>query len=88
MLTGKCFYICGDYIRIPDCLYFGVLKRLEWVEATSETEQSSIQENYSPAPERTYYRLTKKGVEAGDDLWSNPLFTLYPEIGPSHMKKE
>ena len=26
-------------------------------------------------------------IEAGDDLWSNPLFTLYPEIGPSHMKR-
>ena len=43
-------------------------------------------ENYPPAPERTYYRLTEKGIEAGDELWSNPLFTLYPEIGPSHMK--
>lgn len=68
-------------------MYFGVLKRLGWVEVTGETETSSIQENYPPAPERTYYRLTKKGVEAGDELWSNPLFTLYPEIGPSHMKK-
>ena len=26
-------------------------------------------------------------IVAGDELWSNPLFTLYPEIGPSHMKK-
>ncbi|MFC1955089.1 hypothetical protein ACFLWZ_00880 [Chloroflexota bacterium] len=68
-------------------MYFGVLKRLEWVEVTSETEPSAIQDNYPPAPERTYYRLTKKGIEAGDDLWSNPLFTLYPEIGPSHMKR-
>jgi hypothetical protein len=67
-------------------MYFGVLKRLEWVEVTGQTEASSIQDNYPPAPERTYYRLTRKGVEAGDELWSNPLFTLYPEIGPSHMK--
>ncbi|MFC1994897.1 hypothetical protein ACFLVK_00630 [Chloroflexota bacterium] len=67
-------------------MYFGVLKRLEWVEATLETEPSAIQDNYPLAPERTYYRLTKKGIEAGDGLWSNPLFTLYPEIGPSHMK--
>lgn len=67
-------------------MYFGVLKRLGWVEATGKTEASSIKENYSPAPERIYYRITKKGVEAGDELWSNPLFTLYPEIGPSHMK--
>ena len=69
-------------------MYFGVLKRLEWVEVTGQTEASSIQDNYPPAPERTYYRLTKKGVEAEDELWSNPLFTLYPEIGPSHMKKD
>ena len=67
-------------------MYFGVLRRLGWVEVTGQTEASSIQENYPPAPERTYYRLTKSGIEAGDELWSNPLFTLYPEIGPSHMK--
>jgi hypothetical protein len=67
-------------------MYFGVLKRLGWVETTDQTEVSSIQENYPPAPERTYYRLTEKGINAGDDSWSNPLFTLYPEIGPSHMK--
>ena len=67
-------------------MYFGVLKRLGWVEATGHTETSSIQDNYPPAPERTYYRLTKTGIEAGDESWSNPLFTLYPEIGPNHMK--
>jgi hypothetical protein len=67
-------------------MYFGVLKRLGWVEPTQETEPSAIQGNYPPAPERTYYRLTREGIEAGDALWSNPLFTLYPEIGPSHMK--
>ena len=68
-------------------MYFGVLKRLGWVEVTGETESSSIQDNYSPAPSRTYYKLTEEGKRAGDDLWSNPLFTLYPEVGPSHMKK-
>ncbi|WP_228368660.1 hypothetical protein [Dehalococcoides mccartyi] len=68
-------------------MYFGVLKRLEWVEATNRTEASAIQDNYSSAPERVYYKLTKKGIEANEELWSNPLFTLYPEIGPSHMKK-
>jgi len=67
-------------------MYFGVLKRLGRVEVTGQTEMSSIQDNYPPAPERTYYRLTKKGIEAGDELWSNPLFTLYPDIGTSHMK--
>ena len=68
-------------------MYFGVLKRLGWVETTEETQPSAIQDNYPPAPSRTYYRLTKKGVEASEELWSNPLFTLYPEIGPSHMKR-
>ncbi len=68
-------------------MYFGVLKRLGWVEVTERMEPSSIQENYASAPKRTYYRLTKKGIQAGDERWSNPLFTLYPEIGPSHLKK-
>ena len=68
-------------------MYFGVLKRLGWVEVTNETEPSAIQDNYPPAPRRVYYRLTRQGREAGDELWSNPLFTLYPEIGPSHSKK-
>jgi hypothetical protein len=68
-------------------MYFGVLKRLGWVEVTGQIETSAIQDNYPPAPERVYYRLTNSGIEAGDELWSNPLFTLYPEIGPSHIKK-
>jgi len=68
-------------------MYFGVLKRLGWVEVTGRTEASAIQDNYPSAPERTYYRLTKIGIEVGEEPWSNPLFTLYPEIGPSHMKK-
>ena len=69
-------------------MYFGVLKRLGWVEISGQTEASTIQDNYPSAPERTYYRLTKKGVEAGDEMWSNPLFTLYPEIGANHMKPQ
>ena len=68
-------------------MYFGVLKRLGWVEVTDQTEPSAIQDNYPPAPQRVYYRLTKQGADAGEVPWSNPLFTLYPEIGPSHAKK-
>ena len=68
-------------------MYFGVLKRLGWVETTEESQPSAIQDNYPPAPSRTYYRLTEKGTVASEELWSNPLFTLYPEIGPSHMKR-
>ena len=69
-------------------MYFGVLKRLGWVEATSRTEASAIQDNYPPAPQRVYYRLTPTGKQAGEESWQNPLFTLYPEIGPSHMKRQ
>ncbi|MEN8614214.1 hypothetical protein ABFB09_02870 [Dehalogenimonas sp. THU2] len=68
-------------------MYFGVLKRLGWVEPTERTEPSAFQDNYPLAPERVCYRLTKEGMEAGDKVWANPLFTLYPEIGPSHLKK-
>jgi len=57
------------------------------VELTDQTEPSAIQDNYPAAPERVYYRLTKVGKQVGQELWSNPLFTLYPKIGPSHMKK-
>ncbi len=68
-------------------VYFSMLKRLNWVETTTETEPSAIQDNYPLAPERVYYRLTEEGIAAGEEPWSNPLFTLYPEIGPSHMKR-
>ena len=57
------------------------------MEVTDQTKPSAIQNNYPAAPERVSYRLTRTGIEAGDELWSNPLFTLYPEIGASHMKK-
>jgi len=68
-------------------MYFGVLKRLGWVEVTDRCEPSAVQDNYPSAPERVYYRLTKEGIDAGEEPWSNPLFTLYPEIGASHMKR-
>ena len=67
-------------------MYFGVLKRLGWVESSGATEASSIQDHYPSAPERKYYLLTNKGKVAGNDLWSNPLFTLYPDIKPNHVK--
>lgn len=69
-------------------MYFGVLKRLGWVEATEQREPSAIQENYVQASERIYFRLSHEGRTADAKLWSNPLFSLYPEIGPSHMKKQ
>jgi hypothetical protein len=68
-------------------VYFGVLKRLGWVETTGQTEPSSLQDNFSSAPDRVYFRLTPEGLEAPDKHWANPLFTLYPHIGASHLKK-
>jgi hypothetical protein len=70
-------------------VYFGMIKRLGWVEATGEVESSAAQEpkpgviNPQGQP-RTYYRLTKKGKAAADAEWSNPLFTLYPETFLKH----
>ena len=67
-------------------MYFGVLKKLNWVEPTGAFEDSGFKDNYPGAPSRVYYRLTEAGKAAGDDLWSNPLFTLYPENGANHRK--
>jgi hypothetical protein len=71
--------------------YFHWLKQLGWVELTGVEERSSVQETVEEsraeaglkpyeAPPRKYYRLTKKGVEAPDYEWSNPLITCHPEI--------
>ena len=49
-------------------MYFGVLKLLGWVEATGETEVSTMQDNYPSSPSRTYYRLTNEGIEASEEL--------------------
>ena len=68
-------------------MYFGVLKKLRWVEVTGVAEDSGIQDNYPSAPSRVYYRLTEAGKTASDVLWSNPLFTLYPENGANHRRK-
>jgi len=67
-------------------VYFGILKRLGWVEVTGETESSALQDNYPPGPSRIYYRLTKKGKEAILAEWSNPLFTLYPVIAEKYRR--
>ena len=58
-------------------VYFSTLRRLAWVEPAGIEEPSAFQDHYSPGPPRRYYRLTKKGVEAGDAAWSNPHLTLY-----------
>lgn len=60
-------------------VYFGMLKRLGWVEETGRTEMSTIQENYPPAPPRKYYRLTRAGQAASTVDVRDPLRALYPE---------
>ena len=67
--------------------YFGTLKKLGWVEASSETENSAMQDHYPEAPDRVYYRLTEAGRKATDEEWANPLFTMYPDIGANHKSR-
>jgi hypothetical protein len=68
--------------------YFHFLKQLGWVEFTGNEELSTIQEYYSDAPPRRYYRLTRKGIEAPDRQWSNPQITLYPERGLEYYRNK
>jgi len=57
-------------------MYFGVLKKLYWVEPTGETEDSGIQDNYSNAPSRVYYRLTQEGKAAGMNSGLIPYYSV------------
>ncbi|MDY6916949.1 MAG: hypothetical protein SVP26_03245 [Chloroflexota bacterium] len=57
--------------------YFGHLKRLGWVEETGETEPSTIQDGYPPAPSRVFYQLTEAGWRASPTEISDPVMTLY-----------
>jgi DNA-binding PadR family transcriptional regulator len=68
--------------------YFGHLKRLGWVEETGKTEPSGLQDYYSPAPSRVYYRLTEAGKEATLAEVSNPLRLLYPEFDSVYFKEK
>jgi len=57
--------------------YFNILQQLGWVESSGITEPSAIQDNYSGAPPRTFYRLTEAGLVASDREWANPRRILY-----------
>lgn len=57
--------------------YFSHLKRLGYVKETGEEEPSLVQESYSPAPPRRYYRLTEAGKKATLAELSDPIMTLY-----------
>ena len=52
----------------PFLMYFGVLKRLGWVEVTGQTETSNIQDNYPPAPEKTLSRYLKTATITEDKI--------------------
>jgi len=56
--------------------YFGMLKRLGWVEEVKE-EASGPQEYHSKFQPRRYYRLTDKGKAATMPELSDPITTLY-----------
>ncbi len=70
--------------------YFHLLKQLGWVQLTGAEEVSILggkpgarveHRNETtlvevPQPRR-FYRLSEKGLQAGDTLWSDPLMALY-----------
>lgn len=58
-------------------VYFGLLKRLGWVELTDEEEASTIQEYYPPASPRRFYRLTTNGRQATTEEVRDPVQTVY-----------
>lgn len=64
-------------------VYFGMLKRLGWVEESTVTEPSAIQEKYPEAPPRKYYRITDAGLAAPETLIKDPLMALYPDYDRS-----
>ena len=68
--------------------YFGMLKKLGWVEETGKEEKSTPQDYYAGFQPRRYYRLTKKGTSASNSAWSNPHFVLYPERGLEYFREK
>ena len=57
--------------------YFSDLVRLGWVEPTGKREMSEFQDHYPPGQSRKYFRLTQRGINAGDAAWANPHIALY-----------
>ncbi len=70
-------------------IYFGMLKRLGWVETTGETEQSMLQlKNLPDASPRVYYRITPGGMAATEDQVRNPLMALYPNFNLEYFRRK
>ncbi|MDO8634907.1 MAG: hypothetical protein Q7R34_01495 [Dehalococcoidia bacterium] len=80
-------------------IYFGMLKRLGWVEVTmvlspedqkiALTEPSMLQlRNLPEASSRVYYRITPRGMAATEDQVRNPLMALYPKFNLEYFKRK
>ena len=65
-----------------------MFKQSGWVEFTGREEMSALQEAYTDAPPRKYYRLTRMGIEAPDYKCSRPQLVLYPHPGLEHFNEK
>jgi len=68
--------------------YFGMLKKLGWVEETRKEEKPTPQDYYEGFQPRRYYRLTKKGTSPLSSAWSNLHLVLYPEFGLEYFREK
>jgi hypothetical protein len=70
--------------------YFGIFKRLGWVEATGSTEPSTFQEHYPDGQPRIFYRITDTGMEATEEMLNDPVKYLYgySQSERSHKKEK
>ena len=69
--------------------YFHYLKQLKWVELTGEEEVSVLQDvtdHHPAAHPRKLYRLTREGIQAPDEDWSNPQRLIYTLIGEEDIE--
>lgn len=78
-------------------IYFGLLKRLGWVEPAGQEEASVAQEMMALKPgeearvagePRVYYRVTADGHQASQKAVSNPLIALYPQFSPVYFARK
>lgn len=58
-------------------VYFSMLQKLGWVEATGREEHSAFQDNYPEGQPRKYFRITPKGRKTKVADWANPHKALY-----------
>lgn len=58
-------------------VYFSMLQKLGWVEATGQEEHSAFQDNFPEGQPRKYFRITLKGRKEKITEWMNPHKALY-----------